>query len=114
MLVRSIAAVVALTLAPVAKPNVRDWTWAYWVIAGSIEAAVTDVESTIADVANRLEPCGYVPFSDVSAMFALFEPGYMVVVIGPFKLESSAERARERIKPCIADAYVKYGGYAGE
>ena len=114
MLVRSIATAVALTFAPVAQPNVQDWVWGYWVIAASIDVAATDIESTIADVANRLEPCGYIAFSDLSAKFALFEPGYEVVVIGPFKLESSAELARERIKPCMADAYVKYGGYAGE
>src|SRR5688572_12403020 len=113
MLVRSIAAAIAVTLAPVARPSVQDWAWGYWVVAGSIDVEAADIESTIADVANRLEPCGYVAFGDVSAKFALFEPGFAVVVIGPFKLESSAELARERIKPCIADAYVKYGGYAG-
>jgi hypothetical protein len=114
MPVRSIATAVALTLAPAAQPNVQDWAWGYWVIAGSVDVAATDSESTIADVANRIEPCGYVAFSDVSAKFALFEPGYTVVVIGPFRRESSAELARQRVKPCIADAYVRYGGYAGE
>ena len=114
MLALTCAAAAPLTLAPVAQPNVQDWTWGYWVIAGSVDVAATGLESTIAEVANRLETCGYVPFTDVSAKFALFEPGYTVVVVGPFKLESSAELARERIRPCIADAYVKYGGYAGE
>ena len=114
MLVRSIATAVALTFAPAAQPNVQDWKWGYWVIAASIDVAANDFESAMADAVSGVESCGYVPFSDLSAKFALFEPGYSVVVIGPFKVESSAELARERIKRCVADAYVKYGGYAGE
>jgi hypothetical protein len=114
MLVRCIVAALALTLAPVGHANVQDWAWGYWVIAASIDVAGSELESSVEDVADRLEPCGYVPFSDLSAKFALFEAGYTVVVVGPFKLESSAELAMKRIKACIADAYVRYGGYAGE
>jgi hypothetical protein len=114
MLVARIAMAAALALARVGQPHAQEWEWGYWVIAGSIHVEAKDRESAVAVIADGIEPCGYVTFSDLSAKFALFEPGYTVAVIGPFKLEASAELARERIQRCIPDAYVKYGGYLGE
>jgi hypothetical protein len=113
MLVPSVAIPIALAVASVAQPRAHEWAWGHWVIAASIAADREDVASTIAQVAELVEKCGYVTFHDLSAKFALFVPGSTVVVVGPFELESAAELARERIQPCVPEVYVKFGGYLG-
>jgi hypothetical protein len=113
MLVPSVVIPLALALVSAAQPRAREWEWGCWVITASIDAEAGDLPSATADVAHKVERCGYVTFDDFSAKFVLFERGYRVVVVGPFELQSAAELARKRIEPCVPDAYVKFGGYLG-
>jgi hypothetical protein len=113
MLVPSVVIPLALAFVSAAQPRAHEWEWGYWVITASIDAEAEDLPSATADVAQKVERCGYATFDDFSTKFVLFERGYRVVVVGPFDLESAAELAQERIQPCVPDAYVKFGGYLG-
>ena len=41
-------------------------------------------------------------------------PRFDVVVVGPYRTRSEAERILGRLRPCVPDAYLKRGRYLGE
>ena len=44
----------------------------------------------------------------------MFEEGYDVVVVGPYRTRQEADRVLARLRPCVPDAYLKRGRYLGE
>jgi hypothetical protein len=114
VLVPSTVIPLALAILSIAQLRAHEWRWGYWVITASIDAESADLGNATAEVVVKVGGCGYAPIHDVSANFALFEPGYTVVVIGPFDSPSAAKFVAERVQPCVPDVYVKFGGYLGE
>lgn len=69
-------------------------------------------EATARDAAAK---CGLEAFNDFSNKFEGFAPGLTVVVVwSAFKSKSKANAALKKVKPCIADAYLKKARYLGE
>lgn len=43
-----------------------------------------------------------------------FTPDHYVSIVGGFTIRPKAEAALARICPCVPDAYLRHGSYAGE
>ena len=83
----------------------------FWIVTATLKA---ESLAQIAGISANVERCGYPSFADFSAKFVGFASGFTAVVVGPFVDQRNAELARDRIQPCIPDAYVKYGAYLGQ
>lgn len=86
----------------------------WWVVVGSFPdngEAMTAGTERVSQAAAR---CGFTTFSDFSAKFSGFAPGFHVFVIGAYPRRSDADAVRRLVRPCIPDAYLKRGRYAGE
>ncbi|MGU3656162.1 SPOR domain-containing protein [Methylobacterium fujisawaense] len=86
-----------------------------WVVAGSfrnVDNANFQSEA-VARATAAVKRCGLQPFNDFSGKFG-FAEGFDVVVVGPYRTRSEAERILGRLRPCVPDAYLKRGRYLGE
>ncbi|WP_273795164.1 hypothetical protein [Brucella intermedia] len=86
---------------------------AYWVVVGSIQDA--GLSPRREQIIKSTRRCGFRVFNDFSDKFAGFRGGLNVFVIDiAFPTRLSAQKALNRVKKCIPDAYIKFGSYAGE
>lgn len=91
----------------------------WWLVLGSVASPDNRFTDDTLAAARRIERdarrCGLTAFWDFSSKFSGFARGYTVVVAEqPFGSRSRAERALAKIRPCVPDAYLKRGRYAGE
>lgn len=63
---------------------------------------------------DALAPCRFEAFSDWSAKWRGFQPGFSVSVLGPYHAQEEAEKVRRAASACVPDANVRQGTYAGE
>lgn len=87
----------------------------WWIITGSFpnDGAARNDES-IRRSSAAAKRCGLTTFNDFSAKFRGLEPGYDVVVVGPYPAKASADRYLARIKRCVPGAYLKEAEHLGE
>ena len=78
----------------------------WYVILGSFRSEAAAHEQFYSRCLNdRIPPSAVVVSDDVIG----FTPGYHVVVIGPVESRASALEIRDFLRPCVPDAYVKFG-----
>jgi hypothetical protein len=87
----------------------------WWVVLGSF--ADPDLRSGHQDDIRKLRRqaarCGVSAIDDFSQKFIGFAPGYDVVASGAYSRDR-AQSVLLRVRPCVPEAYIKYGRYAGE
>lgn len=111
--VRAAALLLALA-APVQAAQTLKGRW--WIVP----AASSAPDSTMQDVtkANRAgdaaRRCGLQPMEDFPAKSEGFTPDHYVSIVGGFTIRPKAEAALARLCPCVPDAYLRHGSYAGE
>ena len=111
MLARMFA--VALAIAPVsALAQQLDEGW--WVVVGSLPDSGDAMTAGTERISNAARRCGFTTFSDFSAKFSGFAPGFHVFVIGAYGRKADANAVLRLVRPCVPDAYLKRGRYAGE
>lgn len=87
----------------------------WWVIVGSERNPDNrDTGPANARVNDALAPCRFEAFSDWSAKWRGFQPGFSVSVLGPYHAQEEAEKVRRAASACVPDANVRQGTYAGE
>jgi hypothetical protein len=97
--------IAAVAIASIGMGCAQSQERGFWVVAGTLDqSSLADVEKLSA----RVEHCGYPTIRDVSSKFVGFTFGYTVIAVGPFSSQENAALALGRIRPCIADAYVKF------
>jgi hypothetical protein len=107
------AAPLVLLLLSSAGAQQLDEGW--WIVVASIPDEDTErMQDDYTRVNAIVARCGFETFNDFSAKFDGFRPGYNVFVIGAYARRSDADAVRRLVRPCIPDAYVKYGRYLGE
>lgn len=86
-----------------------------WVVAGSFRDVnnANFQSAAVARATAAVRRCGLSPFNDFSGKF-MFEEGYDVVVVGPYRTRQEADRVLARLRPCVPDDYLKRGRYLGE
>ena len=80
-------------------------------VAGSMEAGAVCLEQSVDSRREDVANCGFVAFGDLSSKFTNFVPGYIVIVVGPFRDEMTAQAVSDRIRFCVPDVYVKFSAY---
>lgn len=108
--------VLVMAVVLVGSTRVAQAKGAWWVVISTIPAPdgiLQPFPAVIpAEAAARL--CGVEAFSDFSAKFDGFAPGFYVTVVGSYATRMQAEAVSSRLRPCSAGAYVRRSAYAGE
>lgn len=64
-------------------------------------------------IGAKVARCGMTATNEFSSKFFGFRRGFNVYFVAFEASKSRAQRVLEQIKPCVADAYVKWGRYVG-
>lgn len=104
----------AALAAPALAGQTLDGDW--WVVLGASPAPGSNgIDFPAARRAGEAaRSCGVETMGDFSAKFEGFAPDLYVTVAGGYRTRAGAEAARVKLRPCVPDAYLKRGAYAGE
>jgi hypothetical protein len=88
----------------------------YWVVLAAVQADAPNRDALEEVERQRLKPCGYEAFNDLSMKWDGFvgENSTIIVVWSAFPTKQKANEVLKKVKPCFADAYVKKARYLGE
>lgn len=89
------------------QPSSPKGSW--YVMLGSFAASNGDLAVSSAErVKNQAaEECNVSARTELSAKIEGFTPGYVSSFLGPYDTQKDAAADREKVLPCVPDAYIK-------
>lgn len=98
------------TLSPVISPTPpTSVTGGWYVMLGSFAASNGDLAFSSAErVKNQAaQKCNVSARTELSAEIEGFTPGFVSSFLGPFETQKDAAAGRDKVLPCVPDAYIK-------
>ena len=110
-----VAALLLLLTHPLQAAPAMEGSW--WVVLGASLAPDkyhAGFQDRQPNWRRRARRCGMQTTGDFAAKFEGFAPSLYVTAVSGFTTRSEAEAALIRVRPCVPDASLRQGGYAGE
>lgn len=92
---------------PTPTPSLPKSSW--YVMLGSFAASNGDLAVSSAERVKRqaAEGCNVSARTELSVKIEGFTPGYVSSFLGPYDTQKDAGADREKVLPCVPDAYIK-------